>query len=157
MTEKNMTCLFYYPSKYFDFKYLSRCFTLFCILITHWDRCICRKVTQGIRNCNACLSSSKYHSQILWILDKQSETLWKSMSMVFRELCGKCWAKYFPTRNMMKSIEASKKLYRTNIYLLLKDFMGRWTKTTVNRFLCHRITNKVIKLSVATLYVYCFG
>ena len=77
----------------------------------------------------------------------------KSMSMVFRELCGKCWAKYFPTRNMMKSIEASKKLYRTNIYLLLKDFMGRWTKTTVNRFLCHRITNKVIKLSVATLYI----
>ena len=77
----------------------------------------------------------------------------KSMSMVFRELCGKCWAKYFPTRKMMKSIEASKKLYRTNIYLLLKDFMGRWTKTTVNRFLCQRITNKVIKLSVATLYI----
>ena len=43
-----MTCLFCYPSKYFDFKYLSRCFTLFCILITHRDRRMPKSYTTSL-------------------------------------------------------------------------------------------------------------
>ena len=116
MTEKNMTCLFYYPSKYFDFKYLSRCFTLFCILITHWDRCICRKVTQGIRNCNACLSSSKYHSQILWILDKQSETLWNRCQWYLESYAASVERNIFPQEIWWK-VSKHPKNYLEQIYI----------------------------------------
>ena len=120
MTEKNMTCLLYYPSKYFDFKYLSRCFTSFCILILHWGRRIIIYLNQyqrhGIRNCNACLLSSKYHSQTLWFLDKQSETLWNRCQWYLESYAASVERNIFPQEIWWKVLKHPKN-YIEQIYI----------------------------------------